>query len=266
MILSKSRMNEISDLAEFIANEYSQHGSIQPEYIALEKNISFNYGHYSDYFDGLLEHKSGSFHIYINTDRLQNPYSPRARFTFAHELGHYFIDGHRNALKNGLAPAHTSFTNFASENIVEKEADYFASCLLLPKERIEKDCFRRRFSFSLAQEIAAKYQTSITSTLLRFIALDMYPLTVVSGYKNHIKWKWNSKDFPYFKLKHGKGKVPQDTAMGEYFIDGTKYQHTETVYAEDWFDVYDKQYDRKFHEHCIYSDIRKTAVSVIWED
>jgi Zn-dependent peptidase ImmA (M78 family) len=265
-MLSENRKQELSELGEFIANSYCPNNIVSPEIIADQYGITYSYGNYNDDFDGLLEHQSGKFHIYINLDRLQNPYKPRARFTFAHELGHYFIDEHRNALRSGQAPAHSSFTNFSSENIVEKEADFFASCLLMPSERFKEATFRKKFNFQLADTLAAKFQTSITSTLLRFITLNIYPITVIRSKNNIIKWRWFTRDFPYYKLKWGKHKLPEDTVAGEFFNKKITRKHTETVYADDWFDVYDKQYEREFYEHCIYWKNQNTVISVIWED
>lgn len=265
-MLSKGRKCQLSELAEFISTEYCPEGLVQPEIIAKQKEITYSYGSYSDDFDGMLEHKNGRFHIYINTDRLEHAYKPRARFTFAHELGHFFIDEHRNALKSGQAPAHSSFTNFASENVVEREADFFAACLLLPQQRLRRDCFRRKFNFRLVDEIAHKYQTSITSTLLRLITLDLHPLMVICSCKSKVIWQWNSDDFPYYKLKHLKERVPANTAAGEYFSEKTKYKETQVVFADDWFQVWDKKFDRKFYEHCVYWDVRDTVISVLWED
>src|SRR5207247_1657430 len=97
-----------------------------------------SFGRYGDAFDGLLEHRSGRFHVYANLDRVEREDSPRARFTLAHELGHYFIDEHRNALAAGLALSHPSFCDFESDLPVEKEADHFASNLLMPAKGFRK--------------------------------------------------------------------------------------------------------------------------------
>lgn len=264
--LNEFQKTTIEDLAEFIADYYSPKGTIDLELIAESSNITYSYGNYGDAFDGLLEHEYGSFHIYINVDRLEHAYTERARFTFAHELGHYYIDSHRNALAQGLVPSHPSFTGFVSDNFIEREADFFASCLLLPKERIKQDCFRRKFEFKLIQELSKKYQTSITATALRYATIGCHPIMVVCSFNNRIKWYWYTDDFPFWSLKHGKAKVPENTAVGEYFLEGNQYSTTEVVYAEDWFNVYlDKDRDRKFYEHCLYGKNR-IVISVIWED
>lgn len=263
--LTRTRKKELSELAEEISNMHCSRGSINPEIIAEDNNINHSYGGYNDSFDGLIEHLSGDFHIFINVDRLKNPYSERARFTFAHELGHYFIDEHRNSLKQGLSP-HGSFTGFVSEIYTEREADYFAACLLLPEKRLKNDCFKRRFSFSIINELAKKYQVSRTATVLRFADIGNHPILVVCADKNRVKWKWSSKDFPYYNLKHGKHKIPEDTSAGEYLYQGAKYTNTQEVWAIDWFEnVSNRDIRRKFYEHCIYG-FNSTVVSVIWED
>ena len=71
----------------------------------------------------------------LNIDKHNRPGSDRGRFTLAHELGHYFIDAHRIGLKNGLLEPHPSLTNRKQFTTIEREADYFASCLLLNKRQ-----------------------------------------------------------------------------------------------------------------------------------
>lgn len=264
--LKDSQKENIEELAEFVANYYSPRGAVDLEKIAEEIGVGYSYGNYEDCFDGLLHYENGEFHIFINIGRLGHAYTERARFTFAHELGHYFIDNHRNALASGLTPSHPSYTGFVNENVVEREADFFASCLLLPKERIKLDCNKRKFSFTILQEISKKYQASLTATALRFSTIGNHPIMVVYSFNNKINWYWFSADFRFWSLKHGKLKVPEDTAAGEFFIKGRKYTTPEIVYADDWFNVkYESDLERKYFESCIYGS-NGSVVSIIWED
>lgn len=263
--ISESQKSNIESLTEYIADTYSPKGAIDLENIAEKYGITYSYGNYGNAFDGLLEHSFGAFHIYINIDRLEHAHTERARFTFAHELGHYFIDNHRNALAQGLTPSHPSFTGFVSDNLVEREADFFASCLLLPKNRVKADCFRRKFEFKLIQELSKKYQTSITATALRYASIRCHPIMVVCSSNSKIKWYWYTDDFPFWSLKYGKSKVSENTAVGEYFLKGVKYTTTENVFADDWFNVkFDKDLERPFFEHCIYGN-NGIVISILWE-
>ncbi len=268
--ISESRKKELSELAEFIADKYFADTFACPYKLAKIYGISYTFEDYGNAFDGLLEHRSGKFHVYLNSRNAKHIYEPRVRFTLAHELGHYLIDEHRNALKNGLTPSHPSFTNFSSDNEVELEADFFASSLLIPKSRLLKDVFRRKFSFNLIEELATKYQTSITATLIKFASIGNHPIMIVCSIDEKIKWFKYSDDFPFKYIDALPGfKVPVNTSAGQYFYEnGIKSEDEfEIIEAEDWFSLYnDNDYGRKFYESCIYSDRNKFVLSIIWED
>ena len=263
-ILSEYRKNELSELAEDIAEFYCPDNLINPELIAKKKNITYSYGEYGNFFDGLIQCLDREFHIYINLERLKNPYAERSRYTFAHELGHFFIDEHRNSLISGKVPSHSSFTNFASENIVELEADYFAACLLMPRLRFQKDLLTRCFSFSLLSELQKKYQASLTATAIRFTEIGNHPIMIIYGVGGNIKWRWYSKDFRYKWLLGGGEKVPENSVMGEYFFIDRISKFTEEVWFEDWFEYVTKNdLGKSLYEHCIVSENK--AISILWE-
>lgn len=254
----------INELASEIADIFSPVNRIEPELIAEKVGITFSYGNYGiNSFDGMLEHRFGRFHIYINKDQHDNIFSDRARFTFAHELGHYFIDEHRNSLASGIS-SHCSYSGFKSKNKIERQADYFASCLLLPEKRVKKYCSRKKFSFSIIEELSRKFGISFSATSLRFSAIGMHPIMVVYSYENKIKWYWSSQDFPFKYLLYGKNNLPENTVAGEYFSKGICPKYSEEVWAMDWFCNVDKRdAERKFNEQCkIYGN---HCMSIIWE-
>lgn len=260
-----ARKRVISELAEYTADLYFPSSTILPETIAADNNISFNYGYYGDYFDGLLEQAKGLFHIYINLDKVKRSNSSRSRFTFAHELGHYFLDEHRRALLAGKVPAHPSVTDFSSRNVVEQEADYFASSLLMPQARFLHDCRSIPISLELIQRLAHQYQTSLAATLLRYASIGRHPIMVVCSHDGKVLWHYKSDDFEFKYLKSTKGHVPFTTATGEYFSKGTKYLVPEVVFAEDWFDYI--EYERntfEIKEQCFYFDDVAITLTMIW--
>lgn len=84
--LKTPRKRVLSTLASGVVDIYCPDLPILPEKIATASGLTFNYGSYEDYFDGMLEHIGGKFHIYLNSDKSPEN-STRSRFTFAHELG-----------------------------------------------------------------------------------------------------------------------------------------------------------------------------------
>lgn len=264
-MISIARRRVISSLAEYIANEYFPISEILPERIADDNQISYCYGEYGDSFDGLIEHQFGDFHIYINLTKVNHPTSTRSRFTFGHELGHYFIDEHRIALASGETPSHPSINDFSTKNSVEQEADFFACSLLMPEARFRADCYGQPISKELIQRLSKIYQTSITATLLRYVHIGNYPLMVICSQDSRILWHWKSDDFAYSYLKSMSGKVPRYTVTGEYYYGRKKYSSSEQVFVEEWFTYVDVQPNTcSLMEECFYFDTLKMVLTMIW--
>lgn len=258
------RKSEIAELAEAIAMRFYDGGIINPELIADEQGITFSYNNYKDSFDGLLQHYAGSFHIFINLSRLRAPGNPRTRHTFAHELGHYFIDEHRNALKSGKTPSHPSFNSLVPKNPVEREADFFASCLLMPAKLFKKQCFRRPLDPKLLDDLAAYFQTSISSVIFRYFELGLFPMLIVRVNNGLIDWKMPSDDLKYKYLPKKGGPVPPTTAAAEFFSSGKKHADKQVLWAHDWFNDFNIADNEQIFEKCYYLT-DSVVMSVIWK-
>lgn len=190
--LTPARKEEVAELAEAVAKEHCPAGLILPENIALTKGITISFGDYGDAFDGMFEHKAGRFHIFCNLYRAGDADSPRARFTLAHELGHYYIDEHRNALAAGRVPMHRSQCEYESQNLAEQEADLFAANLLLPRSRFVNKAKSVPPGLAGILALAEAFGTSLTATAIRYAALDISPCAVVKWDWNRYAWKWLS--------------------------------------------------------------------------
>lgn len=260
-VIKNSSLVRIKNLAEAIALGFSE--TMTPlEKIAEEEGVPLYYDTYGDTFDGMTIYDAPDFHIHINTSRGNKEGSTRGRFTVAHELAHYIIDHHRIGLMRGFLTPHISRNNEESHSRIEREADYFASCLLMPESRFKLFVKGRKFNFELLQATAAHFHVSITAAAIRFAAIGNHPLMIVFGRKGKIAWKWCSEDFPFQYLLYA-DKIPETTVMGDYFYGGKQVAGTDPVWAIDWFNVRDRDVRRQFNEHCItHNDM---ALSIIWE-
>ena len=187
--ISAERRRDISYLAEAIGNEYAGSGQIDLLSIANRKEITTSFGGYGEGFDGMLEYKNGRFHIYNNLDRLGTPDSPRARFTMAHELGHYFIDEHRNLLASGEFEPHLSECEFDSSELIEQEADLFAANLLMPVKSFIELGESQVKGFECIMKLAEEFGTSITATAVRYVSLDVWPCVLIKWHRQGCNWK-----------------------------------------------------------------------------
>lgn len=233
---------------------------------------------YDDYgnntFDGLtmFEPSTDEFYIHINTARGNRHDSPKGRFTLAHELGHYSLSHHRLALMRGTMRPHGSI-NFLLDNNswkIEREADRFASSLLMPDDVFKTFIKGKKFDFQLLQDLANVFNVSLSSAALRFVEIGNYPIMVVYGVDGKIRWVRRSEDFPFWRLRYGSEKgcrIPDDTVIGEYFYknDESCCKSQEVVYAMDCFDTYRKEDNiREFLEWCV--PFRNRALTVFWEN
>jgi Zn-dependent peptidase ImmA (M78 family) len=261
MIINEYRKIEIRELAEAISESYFRSQMANPKIVAADNNLTFSYGHYKDYFDGMLEHRFGSFHVFLNLDRLGSSDSPRARFTFAHELGHFFIDEHRNALRKGKVPSHPSFNKLLSKNIVEREADLFASCFLAPSKMFKSLCRTRPLDPNLIDELAKKFNISTSACIFRYFDLNLYPMILIFSRNGVIEWVMPTSDFRFTWPRRGR-KVHSSSVAGEFFSNGRKYIDKQIVFPEDWFeDVLNK--NQQLYEKCYYQSA-EAVLSMIW--
>lgn len=264
-MIKNSSKSKIKKLAEFIALQYDE--KVTPlEKIVEAEGLRVYFDNYEKgTFDGMTIYENEKFYIHINIDNGNRIDSARGRFTLAHELGHYIIDTHRIGLMMGLLEPHHSTTNQKQFYEIEREADYFASCLLMPEERFQKDIYRKKFCFDLINSLSKEYNVSITACAFRFAQIGSHPIMIIYAESGIIKWVYNSDDFPYRYLLNNK-KISDSFVMGEYFNNtATEISKTAQIWAIDCFDcVKSEDSNKKFYEHCITH--KNFALSIIWEE
>ncbi|MFC5410679.1 ImmA/IrrE family metallo-endopeptidase [Larkinella bovis] len=258
-----ARQRVVAELAETISTGYFKRAPIDPALIADEEGITYCCGYYQNAFDGLLHYQDGRFHIFLNLNRLEAYEKPRTRYTFGHELGHYFMDDHRYALQNGKTPSHPSFNHLFQKNPVEQEADYFASCLLMPSGLFRQQCYRLPLSETLLVTLANHFQTSISSVIFRYFNLNQYPMAIIISKNGLINRVMATIDFPFRKKPVKDSPVPPSTVAGEYFYQNKSYNSAEILYADDWFSD-DTASSQQIFEKCYYIK-RNSILSIIWK-
>jgi Zn-dependent peptidase ImmA (M78 family) len=265
MINSTSK-SAIKDLAAAISSIYSQ--KIKPlEEIVKSEDILLIHDCYDlNTFDGMTVFDNSEFYIHLNTDRVGSANSNRSRFTLAHELGHYFIDNHRIGLMEGTIAPHPSFIDQVQNRSIEREADYFASCLLMPEVTFSKDIQAKKFNFDIIEFLSKEYNVSKTAAAFRFADIGNHPIMIVFSDRGVIQWSYSSSDFPHKYLVDNRN-VPVNTVMGDFHYKQNKSDtyKTEEVSVKDWFRIYDKTFiENSCFEHCI--TYNKYALSIIWEE
>ena len=206
--MSAERRREVAELAETVSEAHCSRGAVDARSVAESKGISVSFGDYGEAFDGMLECRHGQFHIFCNLARLRLAKSPRARFTLGHELGHYYIDEHRNALMSGRIPPHLSRCEFESPLLAEQEADHFAANFLMPEDRFRRFAQGAGRGFSPVLSLLGEFGTSLTSTAVRYASLNLSPCAV-------IKWHWRGHTWTCFSSSMFRRRFRQVYRMPE---------------------------------------------------
>jgi Zn-dependent peptidase ImmA (M78 family) len=165
------------------------------------------------------------------------------RFTIAHELGHYFLPEHPEKLFSEGNRVHKSYSGFISNNVYEKQADYFAKSLLMPEDLFLAALRESGIGFPAIMFLASKCKTSITATAIRFAQFAEDPVAVIMSSYNRINWcfisralasvkglRWPRKDSP----------LPPNTTTASFNRDQTNVLSDKQVEAwtrlDNWFD------------------------------
>lgn len=167
--MESERSEELILFAESIANDDFFENKTDLVSIINKKGITMIKGNYESFFLGSIVHELGEFYLYLNNDLLKEDQNTRIRFTLAHELGHYFIDEHRNLLEQGIS---LSFTKKDSSYYIEKEANHFASFLLMPRERFILRASQLQFGIQGILSLSKEFETSIDSTSIHYVKLN----------------------------------------------------------------------------------------------
>ena len=173
---------------------------IDPMAIAELERIVLVPGDFDGCFDGRIEYRrqagAGRFYLFYAEEHPPDRPLGRVRFSVAHELGHFYLPEHREYLISGVW--HGSHAGFVSDKPVEREADHFATALLMPSRE-----FKRRVSMNsrgvctlrdlvtFANEV---FQTSLSSTAIRYAQLNFEPCSVILSRDGQVLFSIRSDD------------------------------------------------------------------------
>jgi len=253
-------------VTEYLSQRFCDNIKTDVQAICNEEGIIVLLDDYENAFDGLLAWDGSKFYIHLNEKRGNTITSQRGRFSVSHELGHFFLESHRNEIKSGTIPPHPSNISLIHTDKIETEADFFAGNLLMPTRRLRAFTAGRKFSLDIIKEVANSFDVSLTAALLRFVLVGTHDIMIVFSRDNIVEWSYRSDRFPKVANKFKKGQpVPSTSVAGESFLkQNAKYTSVENVDFEDWFIYKDWKPEWPLYEQCFYSDVYNYVVSVIW--
>ena len=87
---------------------------------------------------------------------------------------------------------------------IEKEANEFAACLLMPEKDVQQQLLGKNLDIKLVLELALRYGTTVTATACQMVHVSDMPLAVVMlNEDNSTKWCLRNSHFRDFFIKKG---------------------------------------------------------------
>lgn len=166
---------------------------------------------------------------------------PFQRFSVSHELGHYFLPGHVDAVigENGI---HESRAGFASNNRYEIEADRFAAGFLMPRHLFFPALQKSGEGLAAVESLAALCKTSLHATAIRYTQCAREPVAIVLSVGSRIDHCFMSdtlKALDGIDWIRKREAVPRNTPTFAFNKDGENVRRAVRIEdasnLQDWF-------------------------------
>jgi len=187
---------------------------------------------------GMLVKHGNNFGIFYATDI---PNYRFQKFSVAHEIGHYVLDGHIDHIFSS-GTTHVSHAGFVSDDSCEREADYFAAGLLMPDSMFSKEIGKHPDGLEAIKSLSQKFEVSLTATAIRYIEKTVAPAAIIVSEGVNINYCFMSQALKEFKnLSWLKKNSPLSTSVETYAFNSDSKNILEckeisgTADLTDWF-------------------------------
>ncbi|MDY7545034.1 ImmA/IrrE family metallo-endopeptidase [Glaciimonas sp. CA11.2] len=141
------------------------------------------------------------------------------RFSIAHELGHYFLDGHPEEVFRNGATMHESKAGFGTVDQIELEADHFAAGLHMPSHLFNAATAKFSDGLEAVQGLAKLCNTSLTAAAIRYAELAEAAVAIVLSHGQTVDYCFSSESMRRIKgYRHLKKGVllPKNTTTSNF--------------------------------------------------
>lgn len=132
----------------------------------------------------------------------------RQRFTIAHEIGHFIL--HRASQSAFNCDKESIYAGTDGLRQIEREADDFASNLLMPGNFLRERIEGKHIDFRLMGGIAKEFSVSLESMCIRFVKYTEQRAVLIYWDNGFMKYQWRSKSAIKTGVKLRKNSDPQE--------------------------------------------------------
>ncbi|WP_131111620.1 ImmA/IrrE family metallo-endopeptidase [Sulfuricystis thermophila] len=151
----------------------------------------------------------------------------RQRFTIAHELGHFVL--HRDRQPRFHCDKESVHSGHETMRRIEREADDFASNLLMPGDRLREWVSDQRIDLHVLSAIAQRFEVSFEALCIRFIKFTSQRSILVYWDNGYVKYEWRSSSAVKTRARIRRTSDPQEPLPGTLAADASVVQAWEGV-------------------------------------
>lgn len=144
--------------------------------------------------EGYFINQNNKMYIFIN----ENSYNPqRKRFTLAHEIGHRMLHANSNILQRNVTDKKAIYQKDLKD--IEDEANFFASELLCPTDKIKNELPNHSIDNKFIEYIAERYDVSYHVAAIKCVtnSLTFNEVFIFYDIYNEFKWFCSADEFEY---------------------------------------------------------------------
>lgn len=146
----------------------------------------------------------------------------RRRFTIAHELGHFIL--HRGQQQSFNCDKESVYSGIDTIRVIEREADDFASNLLMPGDLLRDWISNQRIDLRVLSGIAKRFQVSFEALCIRFIKFTTQRAILVYWDNGYVKYEWRSSSAVKTRAKIRRSGDPAEPPSGTLAADASVTQ------------------------------------------
>ena len=141
----------------------------------------------------------------------------RQRFTIAHELGHFIL--HRNQRPSFSCDKESVYSGADNMRAIEREADDFASNLLMPGDLLRDWISSQRIDLHVLSAIAQRFEVSFEALCIRFIKFTPQRAILVYWDNGFVKYEWRSSSAVRTRARIRRNGDPAEPPPGTLVAD-----------------------------------------------
>ena len=161
----------------------------------------------------------------------------RVRFSLAHELGHFYLDSHRERLCAG--EAHDSEQGLISDKKREREADDFAASLLIPRGELERRMGNKGFMhMQQIVNMAEDLRVSVPAAAIRYFGYAEEKCAVIMSEGGLVKCHLPSdsmREIGLGYMEFGASLPPASKAMHLYQTGSYREVRGAETSTDEWY-------------------------------